>query len=128
MAHAGEEGPPEYVLETLDIRITDDSGTRSYEMFSGGEAFRINFAIRLALSRLLARRSGASLQTLIIDEGFGSQDQTGRVRLLEVIEAVRNDFELILVITHFDDIKEHFPVRFEINKELHGSTITTYLQ
>jgi exonuclease SbcC len=39
------------VLETLDIYIADELGTRSYEMFSGGEAFRINFAIRIALSR-----------------------------------------------------------------------------
>jgi exonuclease SbcC len=40
------------VKETLDIFITDELGTRDYEMFSGGEAFRINFAIRIALSRL----------------------------------------------------------------------------
>ena len=37
--------------ETLDIIITDPAGSREYEMFSGGEAFRVNFAIRLALSR-----------------------------------------------------------------------------
>jgi exonuclease SbcC len=42
------------VVETLDIKVSDELGdTRSYEMFSGGEAFRINFAIRIALSRLL---------------------------------------------------------------------------
>ena len=38
------------VIETLDINIADELGTRNYEMFSGGEAFRINFAIRIALS------------------------------------------------------------------------------
>ncbi len=46
-------------------------------MFSGGEAFRVNFAIRLALSEVLAQRAGARLQTLVIDEGFGSQDALG---------------------------------------------------
>jgi exonuclease SbcC len=60
--------------ETLDIQISDSAGRRDYEMFSGGEAFRINFAIRLALSEVLAQRAGARLQTLVIDEGFGSQD------------------------------------------------------
>jgi len=45
--------------ETLDILISDGAGTRDYEMFSGGEAFRVNFAIRLALSRVLAHRAGA---------------------------------------------------------------------
>ena len=60
--------------ETLDIQISDGAGLRDYEMYSGGEAFRVNFAIRLALSEVLAQRKGARLQTLVIDEGFGSQD------------------------------------------------------
>ena len=66
--------------ETLDILIRDSAGERAYELFSGGEAFRVNFAIRLALSRVLAHRAGARLQTLVIDEGFGSQDAEGRQR------------------------------------------------
>jgi hypothetical protein len=65
------------VQETLDIAIADELGTRNYEMYSGGEAFRINFAVRIALSRWLAGRAGAPLPTLIIDEGFGTQDSTG---------------------------------------------------
>ena len=73
---------------TLDILISDSAGGREYELFSGGEAFRINFAIRLALSRVLAHRAGARLQTLVIDEGFGSQDAEGRQRLIEAINLV----------------------------------------
>ncbi|NJK35035.1 MAG: SMC family ATPase [Oscillatoriales cyanobacterium SM2_2_1] len=64
-------------IETLNIEIADPKGTRPYETYSGGEAFRINFAVRLALSRTLAQRQGCALQTLIIDEGFGSQDHDG---------------------------------------------------
>jgi exonuclease SbcC len=67
--------------ETLEIRIMDEVGERPYEMYSGGEAFRINLALRIALSRLLARRHGASVQTLFLDEGFGTQDAKGRERL-----------------------------------------------
>src|SRR3972149_1789565 len=59
------------VRETLDIQIADELGTRAYENFSGGEQFRVNFAIRVALSRLLAHRAGAPLQTLIIADGVG---------------------------------------------------------
>src|SRR5262249_27267532 len=59
-------------IETLDIVIGDELGPRTYEMYSGGEAFRVNFAVRIALSKLLARRAGARLQTLVIDEGFGA--------------------------------------------------------
>ncbi|GAB1538879.1 SMC family ATPase [Scytonema sp. NUACC21] len=50
------------LIDTLDILIADAQGTRAYETYSGGEAFRINFAIRLALAKLLAQRAGASLQ------------------------------------------------------------------
>ena len=71
------------VAETLEIRIADELGTRSYELFSGGEAFRISFALRIALARLLASRSGAPLRSLFLDEGFGTQDAGGRERLVE---------------------------------------------
>jgi DNA repair protein SbcC/Rad50 len=102
--------------ETLDMVISDSVGQRDYEMFSGGEAFRVNFSIRLALSQVLARRAGARLQTLVIDEGFGSQDAQGRQRLVEAINLVRDDFEKILVITHLDELKDAFPTRIEVEK------------
>lgn len=111
-------------IETLDIAITDDAGTRPYEMFSGGEAFRVNFAIRIALSRLLARRAGAQLETLIIDEGFGTQDAKGRERLVEAIESVKDDFKLILVISHIEELKDAFPTRIEVTKTAAGSQIS----
>lgn len=110
--------------ETLDIKIADELGTRDYALFSGGEAFRINFALRLALSRLLARRAGAPLPTLIIDEGFGTQDREGRERLVEAIGSIKDDFEKIIVITHIEELKEAFPVRIEVTKGPEGSTFT----
>jgi exonuclease SbcC len=109
--------------ETLDIQISDGAGTRDYEMFSGGEAFRVNFALRLALSEILARRTGARLQTLVIDEGFGSQDALGRQRLIEAINQVRGDFEKILIITHLEELKEAFPNRIEVEKTVRGSSV-----
>jgi exonuclease SbcC len=113
----------EDLKETLDIQISDGAGTRDYEMFSGGEAFRVDFAIRLALSEVLAQRAGARLQTLVIDEGFGSQDSEGRQRLIEAINMVRQDFARILVITHIDELKEAFPNRIEVEKTADGSSI-----
>jgi len=109
--------------QTLDIIIRDSAGSRAYELFSGGEAFRINFAIRLALSRVLAHRSGARLQTLVIDEGFGSQDAEGRQRLVEAINLVKDDFEKILVITHLDELKDAFSSRIEVTKNQQGSQV-----
>ncbi len=107
--------------ETLEIRISDELGERAYEMFSGGEAFRVNFAIRIALSRLLAHRANARLQTLFIDEGFGTQDAQGRERLIEAIKAIEDDFERIFVITHIDELKDAFPAQIEVRKTPRGS-------
>ncbi|MCB8960356.1 MAG: SMC family ATPase [Ardenticatenales bacterium] len=111
------------LAETLDIRINDTAGERPYENYSGGEQFRVNFAVRLALSQLLAQRSGARLQTLVVDEGFGSQDPAGRQRLVEAINIIQPDFERILVITHIDELKDAFPTRIEVVKDIHGSRI-----
>ena len=108
--------------EELDIRVGDEMGTRSYETFSGGEAFRIDFSLRIALSRLLASRSGAPLPILFIDEGFGSQDSAGQERLKEAIRSIQDDFRKIIVITHIDEIKESFPTRIEVTKTPTGST------
>jgi exonuclease SbcC len=114
----------EDLKETLDILISDSAGTRDYELFSGGEAFRVNFAIRLALSEVLSQRAGARLQTLVIDEGFGSQDAQGRQRLIEAINLVRSDFAKILVITHIDELKDAFPSRIEVEKTDRGSVVS----
>lgn len=102
--------------ETLDIKISDELGTRSYELYSGGEAFRVDFAIRIALSKLLANRAGTKLKTLVIDEGFGTQDAYGLEQLVEAIKTISADFEKILVITHLEALKNAFPVRIEVEK------------
>ena len=109
-------------IETLEIHVSDELGPRSYEMYSGGEAFRVNLALRIGLSRILAHRMGAPLPTLFIDEGFGTQDASGRERILDVIGAIQDDFDKIIVITHLDELKDAFPVRIEVQKEDRGST------
>jgi exonuclease SbcC len=109
--------------DTLEIKISDELGTRAYEMYSGGEAFRINFAIRIALSKLLARRAGSRLRALFIDEGFGTQDAAGRERLISAIQSVQNDFDRILVITHLDELRDAFPARIEVTKTAGGSQV-----
>ena len=114
----------EDLKETLEIQIRDQSGFRDYELYSGGESFRINFSIRLALSHILAQRAGAKLQTLVVDEGFGSQDAIGRQRLIEAINLVQDDFEKILVITHVEQIKEAFATQLLVEKTPQGSRVT----
>lgn len=113
----------ESMLETLDIYISDEMGTRNYELYSGGEAFRISFSLRVALSKVLARRAGAKLQTLVIDEGFGSQDVIGRDHLIEAIRTVQAHFAKVLVITHIQELKESFDVQLVVEKYASGSVV-----
>jgi DNA repair protein SbcC/Rad50 len=114
------------LIDTLDIVIGDVNGTRPYENYSGGEAFRINFSIRLALAKLLAQRAGTPLQMLIVDEGFGTQDQEGCARLIAAINAIANDFKCILAVTHMPQFKEAFHTRIEVRKTIEGSKIEVF--
>lgn len=114
--------------ETLDIKISDSIGLRPYEMFSGGEAFRIDFALRIAISKLLARRAGTALQTLIIDEGFGSQDDDGLQLIMDSILKIQDNFAKVIIVSHLPAMKEQFPVQFLVEKKASGSTITVIQQ
>lgn len=109
--------------ETLDIKISDAAGTRPYELFSGGEAFRIDYALRIAISKLLARRAGASLQTLIIDEGFGSQDEEGLAHVMDAMYKIQDDFAKVIIVSHLSSLKEQFPVHFVVEKGARGSVV-----
>ncbi len=109
--------------ETLDIKISDSIGIRPYELFSGGEAFRIDFALRLAISKLLARRAGTSLQTLIIDEGFGSQDEDGLIHIMDALYKIQNSFCKIIIVSHLPSMKDQFPVHFFVEKGTQGSSL-----
>jgi len=123
--HTQRQNQKGNIVETLDIRISDDLGGRDYEMYSGGEAFRVDFALRIALAKLLAERAGASLPTLIIDEGFGTQDQEGIDSLVEAINSIADQFRLILVVTHIEELKGRFDRRIEVTKDHARGSIAT---
>lgn len=115
-------------IETLDIEISDELGARPYEQYSGGEAFRINFAIRVALAKLLALRAGAKLQFLVIDEGFGMLDSSGREDIVAAITSIKEDFAKIIVVTHIEEFKNLFPTRIEVTKDSAGSHVQIFAQ
>ena len=109
--------------ETFEALVHHDGGVRDFAMFSGGEAFRVAFAVRLAMSKLLVARAGARLETLVIDEGFGTQDPQGRERLVEAINLARTEFAKILVITHLEDLKDQFGAQIVVSKGADGSLL-----
>jgi len=109
--------------ETLDIIIADERGSRPYENFSGGEAMRVDLALRIALSVLLASRAGARCELLILDETAAPLDAQGRALFVECIQKVAERFATILVITHVEELKDLFPFRFDVTKNAEGSRV-----
>ncbi len=103
--------------ETMDIEISSEGQIRSYELFSGGEKFKVDLAIRIAISYVLSSKSGARLSVLMIDEGFGTQDKDGIMRFVECINRISDDFEKIFVITHMDELKDYFQTLIRVNKK-----------
>jgi exonuclease SbcC len=112
------------LAETLDIVVRDVFGERPYEAYSGGERFRLDLALRVGLSKLLANRAGARLETLVIDEGLGSLDDDGLNQLRECLGALQQEFKLVLVVTHVDAMKHTFPHQIVVTKDNTGSSVT----
>ncbi|MDW8020189.1 MAG: SMC family ATPase [Chloroherpetonaceae bacterium] len=115
-------------VDSLEIRIIDSTGnSRDYETFSGGEKFRIDFSLRIALSKLLAVQHQVGVKMLVIDEGFGTQDVEGLEAIIEAINAVRTDFEKILLITHIDRLREAFESKIYVTRDAKkGSHFTVH--
>jgi exonuclease SbcC len=108
---------------TFDINVYDRGERRRYELFSGGEQFRINLAIRIGISLFLSSLSGTSLEMLVVDEGFGSQDEPGKEKILKEINAIKDRFKKILVISHIGDVKESFEYEIKVVKDNYTSRI-----
>lgn len=96
------------MTETLDIIVGDWAGERIYETFSGGEQLRIDFAIRFALAELLARRAGARVDWVCVDEGFGSQSEEYLPLVIDAIKSISSRFGMVLVISHVKAVQEAF--------------------
>jgi len=107
--------------ETLEIKVADYFGQRDYSLYSGGEAFRIDLAIRVALSKVLSQKAGTSLQFLVIDEGFGNLDNAGKDEVVQAIMTLKGEFQKILVVTHIEELKNLFDTRIEVEKDQGGS-------
>lgn len=111
--------------ETLDIIVTSDEGSRPYENYSGGEKMRIDFACHIGMSKFLAKRSGATMDFFVVDEGIGTLDEQGKNNFLDTLNILTTIFKQIMVISHIEDIKESFNNKVLINKDLlEGSKVS----
>ena len=73
---------------------------------SGGEEDLANLVLRLAISQMIAERSGQSFSLLILDEVFGSLDESRRQHVLELLRSLHHRFEQVIVITHIEGVRD----------------------
>lgn len=111
-------------IETLDIIVNDEEGSRIYETYSGGEKFRIDFACHVGLAKFLAKRAGSPIDFFIIDEGVGSQDEAAKRQFIIAVNKLTQIFSKVIVISHIQDVIESFKDRVEVYKDpIEGSKI-----
>jgi exonuclease SbcC len=92
------------INEAYQATIRDDGELKP--VISGGEDDIVNLALRLAISQMIADRAGQPFSLLILDEVFGSLDESRRENVMEMLMNLKNRFRQIVVITHVEAIHD----------------------
>jgi exonuclease SbcC len=94
---------------------------------SGGESFLASLALALGLSDVVLRRSGGMrLDSLFVDEGFGSLDEETLDHAVRALEELREHGRLVGIISHVPELRRRVPARIEVRREGEGSTATVH--
>ncbi len=123
-------GRYELVTEKGDFLVTDHQNgddRRSVRTLSGGETFLASLALALSLSEHLPEISGTggavSLESLFLDEGFGSLDAESLDLAVQGLEALADGNRMVGVISHVEELSERLPSRVHVEKHAHSSII-----
>ncbi|MBA4609667.1 SMC family ATPase [Aeromicrobium sp. Marseille-Q0843] len=107
----------------LEVRVRDDytGVTRSPESLSGGEKFLASLALALGLAEVVTNRAGGiTLDTLFIDEGFGSLDAETLEVAMHTLDALRQNGRTIGLISHVETMKERIPAQLAVERTVDG--------
>lgn len=113
----------------LGLAVVDHlSGTtRSPRTLSGGESFYVSLALALALADVVATQNGGiEMNTLFIDEGFGSLDEGTLAEVMDVLSALHSGGRVVGIVSHVSELKRAIPAAVEVRPLLGGgSTLRT---
>jgi exonuclease SbcC len=101
--------------------------TRSVNSLSGGETFQASLALALALADRISELAGDNaepLESIFLDEGFGSLDPETLDVVAGTIEALAREDRIVGVVTHVRELADRMPVRFRVRKESGSSVVT----
>lgn len=101
--------------------------TRSPRTLSGGESFYVSLALALALADVVATQNGGiEMNTLFIDEGFGSLDEGTLAEVMDVLSALHSGGRVVGIVSHVSELKRAIPAAVEVRPLLGGgSTLRT---
>jgi exonuclease SbcC len=111
------------MIEDFRLEVADENGARDISRFSGGEREIFSLLLRLAVGLWIARRRGASLESVFVDEAFNKLDPSRTKRVVEILLRVSRHFRRIVLLTPKGDVAAHFPARIEVRPSLDGSAI-----
>ena len=121
-----ETGQKRNTTAGLDLAIDDaySGKSRPVATLSGGESFMASLALALALSDVVQQRSGGiQLDTLFVDEGFGSLDQESLQLAINTLVELQSSGRTIGIISHVSELKEQMPQRIDVMSTRTGSTV-----
>jgi len=108
------------IRETLDVLVTDSSGTRPIERFSGGETTRVCFALAAGLSAFVQSRTDASAECFAADEPE-FLDQQGLEEMLNCLHIIAENVPLVMLVSHYEGVSDSLPQRIRVSKTGAGS-------
>ncbi|HJF14527.1 MAG TPA: SMC family ATPase [Enteractinococcus helveticum] len=110
----------------LNLEVIDhlNDTVRTPSTLSGGETFMASLALALGLADAVqAQAGGVAMDTLFIDEGFGSLDADTLEEVMGVLAALQDDGRLIGLVSHVESMKQQIPYRIQVQKLQSGSTV-----
>ena len=109
----------------LDLDVIDhyNASTRSVRTLSGGEAFKASLALALGLSeQIQAQAGGIRLDTMFVDEGFGSLDSDSLRQAIQALSSLSSGGRLVGIISHVTELKERIDRQIRITKDRSGGS------
>ena len=110
----------------LDLDVYDlvNDSVRDVKTLSGGESFMASLSMALGLADIVQNTAGeVSLETMFVDEGFGSLDDMARERAIQILKELAGEKGLVGIISHVNELKEQIEWQLEVKKTEHGSHV-----
>ncbi len=108
------------MAETLDVVVTINGREREYGLLSVGARLRVDLALRIALGEAIS--TGRQVRTLWLDEPLADLDAEGKEAVIETLAVLRDDFDLIVAVSHDPAFNDRFPARIEVVQDDAGTS------